>query len=206
MQLYGNKAPATVQKLIITAIELVLIVLSFWVMFGRGEALLSDVFGWPIALETPRRRTLILLFSIIVLARMTYSMVRLMKQDIPWSETVSVPLAFALYYVGFAILVLPSYQPLDRFDFVAIILFALGCYLNTASEIQRDAFKKKPESNGKLYTSGLFSLSMHINFFGDILWVIAYAMVARNSWGALIPMVTISFFALYNIQIGRAHV
>lgn len=98
MQLHGNKAPATAQKLIITMIELVLIILSFWIMFGRGEALLSDVFGWPIALETPRRRTLILLFSIIVLARMTYAMVRLMKRDIPWSETLSVPLAFALYY------------------------------------------------------------------------------------------------------------
>jgi len=199
MQLYGNKAPATVQKLIITAIELILIVLSFWIMFGKGEALFSDLFNWPIALETPRRRTLILLFSIFILLRMSFAMFRLMKRDIPWSETMSVPFAFGLYYVGFAVLVLPSHQPLDWIDFGAFILFALGCYLNTASEMQRDTFKKKPENKGKLYTKGLFSLSMHINFFGDILWVIAYALVARNPWATFIPVFIISFFAFYNV-------
>jgi len=199
MQLYGNKAPATAQKLVIIAIELALIVLSFWIMFGKGEALFSNLFGWPIALETPRRRTLVLLFSFIVFIRMTFAMFQLMKRDIPWSETLSVPFAFALYYVGFAILVLPSHQPLDWIDFGAIILFALGCYFNTASEMQRSAFKKKSENKGKLYTSGLFSLSMHINFFGDILWVIAYALVARNPWGTFIPVILVSFFAFYNV-------
>lgn len=199
VELYGNKAPAILQKIIITAIEVALIGLSVWIMFGPGETILADLFDWPIPLLPPARRTIILLFSLAVLARMAFAMFFLMKRNLPWSEVISVPLAFALYYVGFAILVLPNHMPIDLIDIAAIAIFILGSWLNTAGEIQRDRFKKSPQNKGKLFTGGLFSLSMHVNFFGDILWVIAYALVARNPWGTLIPVFITAFFAFFNV-------
>lgn len=199
MNLYGNKAPAIAQKLAITAIELFLIGLSIWIMFGPGEILLADYFDWPISLQPPARRSIILLFSVTVLARMAFAMFFLMKRNIPWSESISVPLAFSLYYVGFAILVVPNHKHIDLIDIAAIAIYILGAWLNTASEIQRSRFKAKPENKGRLYTNGLFGLSMHINFFGDILWVIAYALIARNAWGALIPVFITGFFIFFNV-------
>lgn len=71
--------------------------------------------------------------------------------------------------------------------------------LNTGSELMRDNWKKNPENKGKLYTTGLFKYAMHINFFGDLLWVTAYAIVTRNGYSLLIPAFLFCLFAFYNI-------
>jgi protein-S-isoprenylcysteine O-methyltransferase Ste14 len=205
MDLYSRKGTAYPQKLTITAIELVLIGLSAWLMLGPGEELIAGLFGFVSIEPPPARRYLILGFSVIVLCRMAFMMFRLMRRDIPWSEALTVPVAFAVYYVGFALLVLPSDRPLDWLDALAVVLFIAGSVLNTGGELQRDAFKGDPANMGKLYTGGLFSLSMHINFFGDILWVTAYALVASNPWGALIPLLITAFFAFYNVPMLDSH-
>ena len=50
----------------------------------------------------------------------------------------------------------------------------------------------------KIYTEGFFKYSRHINYFGDILWVAAYALVTKNWYAATIPIILFCFFALYN--------
>ena len=203
--MYGDKASALPQKVVITILELVLIVFSGWLMFGGGELIIAGFLGFEPAVTIPARRLVILAFSLIVLGRMTFMMFRLMKRNIPWAESLSVPLAFAIYYVGFALFVLPSRAPLDSFDGLAILIYAFGSYLNTAGELGRERFKRKPENRGKLYTGGPFAWSMHINFFGDILWVCAYAMVSRNPWAALIPVLLTFFFVFVNVPVLDAY-
>ena len=70
--------------------------------------------------------------------------------------------------------------------------------LNSAGEILRNQWKKSPENIGKIYTDGFFKYSRHINYFGDLLWVIAYAMITKNVWSISIPIFLFSFFAFYN--------
>ena len=74
-----------------------------------------------------------------------------------------------------------------------------GCILNTAGELLRDTWKRNPHNKGRIYTTGLFKYSRHINYFGDVLWVIAYALVTRNWYSSVIPVFLFSFFAFYNI-------
>lgn len=205
MDLYADKAPAIPQKLVITVIELGLIALSAWLMFGDGEALVAELFGFPDAEGLPARRWVIFAFNCIILMRMAFMMFHLMRRSIPWQEAVSVPMAFALYYVGFTLLVLPSRAPLGIWDGLGIALFVIGCVLNTGSELQRHRFKSDPANRGKLYTGGFFGFSMHINFFGDILWVLGYAIVADNLWAFLVPAFTASFFAFYNVPMLDRH-
>jgi steroid 5-alpha reductase family enzyme len=123
----------------------------------------------------------------------------LLKRKIPWEESVSVPFAFALYYVGYALFVLPVEKPIDWIDFSAIILFFIGSILNTGGEILRARWKKDPASKGRLYTKGFFRYSMHINYFGDFLWVCAYAIITRNWYSISIPIFLFCFFVFYNI-------
>jgi protein-S-isoprenylcysteine O-methyltransferase Ste14 len=40
--------------------------------------------------------------------------------------------------------------------------------------------------------------SRHINYFGDLVWVSAYALLTRNPWSIVIPMLLFVFFRLYN--------
>lgn len=201
MDLYSQKAKSLPQKIIITLIEIVLIYLSYNIMFGGGEALMTALFNWELLIEIPQRRWVILAFSTIILLRMAFMMFYLLKRKLPWSECFSVPAAFALYYIGFAILILPNGNELGLWDWFAMALFAFGCYLNTASEYQRHVFKQDPANKGKLYTKGLFAHSMHINYFGDILWVAAYAIIAGHIGGIGIVLFLTAFFAFFNIPL-----
>lgn len=204
LDLYGQKSPSIRQKLVVTAIEFVLLISSGWVLFGGGASQFTPIVG-EMPNGTPLRRYVIFAFSCVILLRMAFTMFYLMKREMPWSEAFTVPFAFALYYLGFALLVLPSAAPLGWWDLFAIALFITGCVLNTGGELQRDRFKKDPANKGKLLTGGFFALSMHINFFGDILWVSAYAIVTQNIWSVLIVLFITVFFAFYNVPMLDRH-
>lgn len=122
----------------------------------------------------------------------------LLKRKIPWEESISVPFAFALYFIGYPLFVLPVSKPIDGVDFFAIALFVTGCILNSGGEILRKKWKENAENKGKIYTEGFFKYSRHINYFGDILWVAAYAIVTGNWLASIIPVFLFCFFAFYN--------
>ncbi len=198
VDIYARKGSARPQKVALTTIEILLLGLSAWILFGAGRGLVAGLLGWTIPPTIPARAHLIFAFSVVIMARMSVTLFWLMKRHMGWAEVFTIPIAFALYYVGFAIFVLPQDAPLGGWDYFAVVLFALGCYLNTGSELARDQFKKQPFNRGKLYTGGLFSLSRHINFFGDILWVSAYAVVAHTIWAGIVPVFTLCFFGFFN--------
>ncbi|MEO9168871.1 MAG: DUF1295 domain-containing protein [Aestuariivirga sp.] len=205
MDIYSQKGPALAQKLTLTFMELLLIAFSAWIMFGAGENFIAHIFGFQPAAALPMRRWIIFAFNVIVLLRMAFMMFVLMKRTIPWSEALSVPFAFAIYYVGYALLVLPSRAELGALDYFAIALFVFGSYLNTGGELGRYFFKRDPANKGKLYTTGLFSYAMHINFFGDILWVSAYALITQNWWSVPIPIAIAAMFAFANVPMLDKH-
>jgi len=199
MELYAKKGAALPQKLAITIIELGLIGLAYFILFGGGDVFISGLFGWPVLEQPPQRRWFILLFNVIVLVRMAIMMFVFLKRQMPWAEVFSVPIAYAIYYVGFAILILPNSAGLGIWDWTGLGVFALGSYLNTASEWQRHIFKSDPANKGKLYTQGLFGVSMHINFFGDVLWVLGYAMIAGHIVGYGLTLLLLAFFMFFNV-------
>lgn len=198
MDLYGEKNKSIPQKIIINLIELFLLWLSYWILFQNGGDWLEKNFGIYNSYKNFDRRTIIFVFNIIIFIRLAFMMFFLLKRKMPWEESISVTFAFALYYIGFSIFVLPTQNPIDLFDFLAIILFIIGCTLNSLSEIQRNKWKKNPENKGKIYTEGLFKYSRHINYFGDVLWAAAYSIVTKNFYSIIIPIFLFCFFAFYN--------
>lgn len=75
---------------------------------------------------------------------------------------------------------------------VGSALYAVGFSVELAAEVQRKTFKKDPKNSGKLCTTGLWSLSRHINYAGYMLWRVGYAMA---SGGYIWAAVTGGFFA-----------
>lgn len=199
MELYGEKEASIPQKIVILVAELVLLWFSYWILFANGGNSILDWIGLEGATALWERKAIIFTFSWIVFLRMGFMMFFLLKRKIPWEESFSIPMAFALYYIGFSILVLPSDQPVDGLDYFGILLFLSGSFINTGSELQRHFWKKRPENKGKLYTEGLFKYSMHINFFGDLLWVSAYAIITRNYYSIAIPVLLFCLFSYFNI-------
>lgn len=205
MDLYSHKAAALPQKATVAGLELLLLLLSAVILFSPVPRQLAAAIGLTLPTSIPARRVLIFAFSCITFLRMNVTLFYLMKRAMPWQEAFTVPFAFALYYIGFALLVLPSDAPLGVWDGLAVVLFAVGCLLNTGGELGRDRFKKDLANAGRLYTGGLFALSMHINFFGDVVWIAAYAIVTQTPWAWLIPLFTLSFFAFYNVPMLDRH-
>lgn len=198
MDLYGKQEKSIPQKTLIHLLELFLLWLSFWVLFLNGGEWLEQHLNIHNATENTDRRIVLFSFSVITFFRFSYMMIVLLKRKIPWEESFTVPFAFAIYFVGFSVLALPTSKAIDGIDFLGIALFILGSWLNTGGEILRNKWKKKPENKGKIYTEGYFRYSRHINYFGDLLWVGAYAILTRNWFSACIPLLLFFFFAFFN--------
>jgi protein-S-isoprenylcysteine O-methyltransferase Ste14 len=198
MELYGQKSKSIPQKITIHLIEILILWLSYWILFQDGGTFVEKYLHIHNATEDLDRRIIIFIFNIIIFLRLAYMMIVLLKRKIPWEESVSVPFAFALYFIGYPLFVLPVSAPIDGLDYFAIGLFIIGCILNSGGEILRNEWKKEPENKGKIYTQGFFRYARHINYFGDILWVTSYALVTKNWYSIIIPVFLFSFFAFYN--------
>ena len=80
-------------------------------------------------------------------------------------------------------------------DKTGLVLFFLGGFIETFSEIQRKLFKAQVSNKGKLYTSGLFSLARHINYTGEVLWYTGFLLLATgNPWVAAAVFIGQTFF------------
>lgn len=199
MDLYANKERSIPQKITIIVLELLLLWLSYWILFQNGGYKILHKIKIEKITALIERRKIIFAFSIIVFIRIGFMMIYLLKRKVPWDESISVSFAFGLYYVGFALFALTSPQLIDVIDYLGILIFVGGSFINTGSEIQRHFWKKKPENRRKIYTRGLFKYSMHINYFGDLLWVIGYTIITRNIFALAIPIFLFLFFTKYNI-------
>ena len=198
MELYGKTSKSLPQKIVLHIIEILFLWLAYWLLFRQGGIWCEQHLNITNANQFVGRRIIIFVFNIVIFLRLAYMMFFLLKRKMPWEESISVPFAFALYYIGFPLFVLPVAKSVDGLDYLAIILFITGCILNSGGEIMRDRWKKIPENKGKIYTGGFFKYARHINYFGDILWVIAYALVTKNWYSVFIPLFLLSFFAFYN--------
>lgn len=195
MDMYGEKSPSRPQKTVILTLELLLLALSFFVLFGP-LAVGVRAFG-----DAPcfARNATLLAFNVVVFARFLATLFIFVERRIPWPEAFSIPLAFALYLLVLPLLARPASVPFGAVEGVGIALFVVGSCINTGSELQRRRFKRRPENKGKLFTGGLFARSLHPNYFGDLLWVSGCACVTRNPWAWLVPAVLFCFFYFFNI-------
>lgn len=190
MDLYGAQSPSLPQKLVMLAAEVLLLALSYRLLFA-GSA--------PLTAAEAGQRGVVFGFSLVTFFRFCLTGGFLLRRSVPWAEAFTVPLAFGLYYLGFAYLATLASTPTLTALLLGGLLFMGGSSLNTLSELQRHVWKALPQNRGKLYTGGLFRYAVHINYFGDVLWVLGYAVVAATLWAYLIPLFLFCLFAFYNI-------
>lgn len=164
-------------------IEILLLGLSYRILFQKSGTWVENHLRITNAVGKVDRRIKIFLFNMIIFFRLAHLMIFLLKRKIPGKENISVQMALALYFIGF-----PYYQPIDVLDYFAMAIFIFGYILNSGGEILRNQWKKDTQNKGKLYTQGFFKCSGHINYFRDLLWVIAYSLITTNIWSATIPI------------------
>ncbi|KAL8829262.1 MAG: hypothetical protein Q9191_002108 [Dirinaria sp. TL-2023a] len=63
-------------------------------------------------------------------------------------------------------------------DIAGIILFAIGFFMESVSDIQKYRFRSNPDNKGKVCDVGLFVWTRHPNYFGEIIIQFSIFMIA----------------------------
>lgn len=100
-------------------------------------------------------------------------------------------IATPLIYVN---LTNPAPSPLF---FVGIVIWITGFIFETLADRELSIFKKDPQNRGKVLQTGVWSLSRHPNYFGEVSqWWGIYLMVLPSGWWTIISPLTITLLIL----------
>ena len=135
------------------------------------------------------RRILIAACLIIYFVRLQVTVWVFQKRKWTWLETITITVLMSFVLYSFAKVGGNNQQVVGYVEAIGILLYLSGSYLNTNSEYYRHVWKLKAENQGRLYTRGLFSLSMHINYFGDIVLFTGLAMATHSLSMLVIPLI-----------------
>ena len=69
-------------------------------------------------------------------------------------------------------------QGLDVFAFVGLAVWVIGFALEATADLQKSRFRADPANKGSFITSGLWGISRHPNYFGEITLWIGIAIIA----------------------------
>lgn len=84
-------------------------------------------------------------------------------------------------------------------DGLGLCVWLVGFFFEAVGDYQLLMFKRRPENRGRIMTSGLWSLTRHPNYFGEVtMWwgVFMLALSVPRGWTALISPAVITFLLL----------
>jgi len=102
---------------------------------------------------------------------------------------------------GLAAMTSQSQSPVDAFLVIGTAMWALGFVIEVIADRQKTIFRKDPANAEKFISSGLWSISRHPNYLGEIiLWIgiaiIALPVLSGWQWMTLISPVFVIFLLL----------
>jgi protein-S-isoprenylcysteine O-methyltransferase Ste14 len=148
------------------------------------------------------RRILIASCLVIYIVRLQVTVWIFQKREWTRLETITITVLMSFVVYAYASVGGNNKQVVGVFEIIGILLYLSGSYINTHSEyyrhVYRHVWKLKEANRGRLYTEGLFSLAMHINYFGDIVLFTGLTMVTHSLSMFVIPLImTLNF--IFNI-------
>jgi protein-S-isoprenylcysteine O-methyltransferase Ste14 len=200
LDVYGTTKTNNRAGVFLVAVQ-VLLILAAFSMLGFGLLPKTTVDKALLGAAT----IAILSFNLLTFGRFFLTLFVFLKRRSSADELIAVPIAFGVYYVGFLYLLYLGGTPSVTGITLGSALFLCGGLLNTLSEYQRHKWKRSPGNAGRLCRTGIYSLTRHPNYFGDVLWVLGYALVTGNDWSLLIPGLLLIFFWKGNIPLQEKH-
>ena len=185
-------------KSVFSGCILITIFATLWLMFPDYTT--SNTWLKPYQLAGDLvRRILIASCLIIYFVRLQVTVWVFQKRKWTWLETITITVLMSFVLYAFAKVGGNNKRVVGVVEVIGILLYLSGSYINTHSEYSRHVWKLKEENRGRLYTEGLFSLSMHINYFGDIVLFTGLAMVTHSLSMLIIPLIMTVNFVFYII-------
>lgn len=178
MNMYGIHTKTTAAKVYLLIIQIIYLIIDFELITTHFDNFMALNINIMLGITFLRFNAMIFFW---------------LPRGISFKEAIGNSLAFGLYYVGFPILAIFG-NINSTMTVLGWLLFIIGSVVNTTSELLRKPFKDDPTNKGKLYTGGLFKYAIHINYFGDLLWVTGIALTTCNWWSLIIPLMLLILF------------
>jgi len=180
-----------------------IIIICAWLIYGNGWEVLGHAFGKAWRLADFSRAQILLACAFIYWLRHIITLFYLLARKVEWSEVLGLLPFMGLFEIALVLLGGGALRDhsinLGFLDLVALVLFFIGSYLNTVSEIQRKWWKADPVNKGLCYTKGLFGYSMHINYFGDTVLFTGWCLFTYNFWILGLPLLMGCTFVYFHI-------
>ncbi|MCK9422304.1 MAG: DUF1295 domain-containing protein [Bacteroidales bacterium] len=99
-------------------------------------------------------------------------------------------ISYPVWFINFN-----SGGPIGFWDFLGLVFFGTGFITETMADYQLTEFKKDQANEGRLFTTGMWSISRHPNYFGECLVWLGLSMYALNlplGWYTLISPIIIT--------------
>ncbi len=187
------------QKIVFAGIHFISIVVAFWIIFLNGQNLIAGIFGQATIANSDLTKIIIFICALVYFVRHIIALFFFIKREVAWGEAIGVGFFIAVFQILFAILAIYNKEKLYTYDWVLLLIYFFGSFLNTFSELRRMIWKKDQANKGKLYTQGLFKYSMHINYFGDTVLFTAFALLTGSFWALSVPILITLGFIFYHI-------
>jgi len=83
------------------------------------------------------------------------------------------------------------------FNLVGILIWIIGFYFESTADSQLKKFIQNPSNKGKIMQSGLWAISRHPNYFGEVtMWWGIFLLNLGNNWWTIVGPLTISYLIL----------
>ncbi len=145
------------------------------------------------------RQMVMFICCLIYFIRFTIALFVFIQRKINWFEGGFVTVMFFIMFNFFGISAGSHPGPFEIIDIIGISLFLFGSCINTLADYQRFSWKRKAENKGRLYTSGLFEYSMHVNYFGDAVAYFGLALITYNIFCLFISLGIFVYFITFEI-------
>lgn len=145
------------------------------------------------------RQVVMFICCLIYFIRFTIALFVFIQRKISWFEGGLVTVLFFMMFYLFGISAGSHPGPIGIIDILGISLFLFGSCINTFADYQRFSWKRDAENKGRLYTSGLFKYSMHINYFGDAIAYFGLALITYNMVCLCISLGMFAYFIAFEI-------
>jgi len=170
---------------------------TLWLMFAEYATSNTWLKEYQLAGDL-LRRILISSCLVIYFVRLQVTVWVFQKRKWTWLETITITVLMSFVLYAFASGGGNNKRVVGAVEIIGILFYLSGSYINTHSEYYRHVWKLKKENRGRLYTKGLFSLAMHINYFGDIVLFTGLAMITHSLSMLIIPLIMAMNF-VFNI-------
>jgi steroid 5-alpha reductase family enzyme len=197
--MYGEYSSSLEQKVTLASLHLIILIMVFWLLFLGGIETFASTFGFPISAGDDTRRIFIMSGGIIYFIRLLFTEFVYVNREVKWSEALTIALWLFIIYFTFTFTGGTNSNQAGTSVYLGVILYLLGSFINTGSEYLRCRWKRIPEHKGKLYTGGFFKLSRHINYFGDFILFVGFALFTGSVYALVIPAAMVVLYVVVNI-------